>query len=81
MREKTEMERLQFLKFVVQTAPTKMLPYAVDFKSVLLTLFQVDHASHLRAAVSNILTQVGQRHRHGSSLHLLLVDRIVRRIE
>ena len=36
----------------------KILPHAVELKSVLLTIFNVDSASDVRAAVFPVLSQV-----------------------
>ncbi|CAF1316968.1 unnamed protein product [Adineta steineri] len=49
---------LQFLKFFVETAANKILPHAVELKSALLTIFNVDNASDIRAAVFPILSQL-----------------------
>lgn len=56
--KKTKLEILQFLKFFVETASNKILPYAVELKSVLLTIFNVDSASDVKAAIFPVLSQV-----------------------
>jgi hypothetical protein len=42
----------------VETASNKILPYAVELKSVLLTIFNVDNASDVRAQIFPVLSQV-----------------------
>lgn len=56
--KRSKIELLQFLKFFVETASNKILPYAVELKSVLLTVFNVDNTSDVRAAVFPVLSQV-----------------------
>jgi hypothetical protein len=56
--KKTKIEILQFLKFFIETAGGKILPHAIEFKSVLLTIFNVDNASDVRAAIFPVLSQV-----------------------
>ncbi|CAF0848203.1 unnamed protein product, partial [Adineta ricciae] len=56
--KKTKIEILQFLKFFVETASNKILSHAVELKSVLLTIFNVDGASDVRAAVFPVLSQL-----------------------
>jgi len=56
--KKTKNEILQFLKFFVETASNKILPYAVELKSVLLIIFNVDNASDVRAGIFPVLSQV-----------------------
>ncbi|UJR22353.1 hypothetical protein I4U23_025415 [Adineta vaga] len=56
--KKTKVEILQFLKFFVETAATKILPHAVELKSVLLTIFNVDNASDVRASIFPVLSQL-----------------------
>ncbi|CAM4805641.1 unnamed protein product [Rotaria magnacalcarata] len=56
--KKTKVEILQFLKFFVETAATKILPHAVELKTVLLTIFNVDTASDVRAAIFPVLSQL-----------------------
>ncbi|CAF1236923.1 unnamed protein product [Rotaria sordida] len=56
--KKTKIEILQFLKFFVETAANKILPYAVELKTVLLIIFNVDSASDVRAAIFPILSQL-----------------------
>ncbi len=36
----------------------KILPYAIELKSVLLTIFNVDNASDVRATIFPVLSQV-----------------------
>jgi hypothetical protein len=64
--KKTKSEILQFLKFFVENASNKILPYAVELKSVLLTIFNVDSASDVRAAIFPVLSQV--------KFHSFLID-------
>jgi hypothetical protein len=52
------MEILQFLKFFIENAAGKILPHAIELKTVLLTIFNVDHASDVRAAIFPVLSQV-----------------------
>lgn len=52
------MDVLQFLKFFIETAGVKILPYAMELKSVLQTIFNVDHASDVRAGIFPVLSQV-----------------------
>lgn len=56
--KKTKIETLQFLKFFVETAGAKILPHAIELKSVLLTIFTVDNASDVRASIFPVLSQV-----------------------
>jgi hypothetical protein len=56
--KKTKSEILQFLKFFVENAGNKILPYAVELKSVLLIIFNVDNASDVRAAIFPVLSHV-----------------------
>ncbi len=42
----------------METASNKILPYAVELKSVLLTIFNVDNASDVRAQIFPVLSQV-----------------------
>ena len=56
--KKTKIEILQFLKFFIETAGTKILSYALELKSVLLTIFAVDNASDVRASIFPVLSQV-----------------------
>ena len=45
----------------METAANKILPYAVELKSVLLVIFNVDSASDVRAQIFPVLSQVNQR--------------------
>lgn len=66
----------------METAGTKILPYSIDLKSVLLTIFHVDNASDVRAAIFPILTQVGRtRSREKRRSDVVLADGIVRGFE
>ncbi|CAF1189299.1 unnamed protein product, partial [Adineta ricciae] len=56
--KKTKIEILQFLKFFIETAGTKILSYALELKSVLLTIFAVDNASDVRASIFPVLSQL-----------------------
>ena len=56
--KKTKLEILQVLKFFLETATEKVVPYAVELTAVLLTIFHVDNASDVRAAIFPILNQV-----------------------
>jgi hypothetical protein len=58
--KKTKLEVLQFLKFFVESAAKKIVPHAVELKSILLIIFHVDSASDVRAAIFPILTQVSR---------------------
>lgn len=56
--KKTKLEILEFLNFFVETASNKIIPYSIDLKNVLMTIFSTDNASDVRAAVFPILNQV-----------------------
>ncbi|CAF1029633.1 unnamed protein product [Rotaria sordida] len=56
--KKTKVEILQFLKFFVESAGVKILPHVVELKTVLLTIFNVDNASDVRAAIFPVLSQL-----------------------
>ncbi|CAF4196938.1 unnamed protein product [Rotaria sp. Silwood2] len=56
--KKTKVEILQFLKFFVESAGVKILPHAVELKTVLLTIFNVDNASDVRASIFPVLSQL-----------------------
>jgi hypothetical protein len=58
VKKKTKVEILQFLKFFIETAEVKILPHAVELKTVLLTIFNVDNASDVRASIFPVLSQV-----------------------
>ncbi len=42
----------------MENAGNKILPYAVELKSVLLIIFNVDNASDVRAAIFPVLSHV-----------------------
>ena len=56
--KKTKVEILQFLKFFVETAGAKIVPHAVELKTILMTIFNVDNASDVRASIFPVLSQV-----------------------
>ncbi|CAF1392236.1 unnamed protein product [Adineta steineri] len=56
--KKTKVQILQFLKFFIENATVKILPYSIELKSVLLTIFNVDNASEVRASIFPILSQL-----------------------
>ncbi|CAF3651048.1 unnamed protein product [Rotaria socialis] len=56
--KRTKIEILQFLKFFVESASNKILPYAVELKTVLLIIFNVDSASDVRAGTFPVLSQL-----------------------